>query len=85
MYYNLIVNPGDKPTEMQCDLCGGIYDTSPFANMLGNGELAYSSINVHEHKYNLCPKCSYKLHNWLQENKNTNLGKIIPMMERRKR
>ena len=83
--YGEFVNPNDKPKELQCDLCGDVYDTSPFANMLGNGELAYSKIRIWELEYDLCPVCTYKLHCWLEENKNTNLGKIIPMIERRKR
>ena len=83
--YGEFVNPGDKPKEMLCDLCGDIYDVTPFANMLGNGELAYTTIQVYENKYNLCPVCTYKLHNWLHENKNTNLGDIISIEDRRKK
>lgn len=53
----------------QCDRCGEIYDTSPWANMFGDGVLAYSNINVWEENYDLCPKCSRLLHNWLNEPK----------------
>lgn len=42
----------------KCDKCGIVYDTSPFANMLGNGELAYSKIKIYGDKYDLCPKCT---------------------------
>lgn len=42
----------------KCDKCGEIYDTSPFANILGNGEFAYSKIEIYGDKYDLCPKCT---------------------------
>lgn len=45
----------------KCDKCGMVYDTSPFTNMLGNGELDYSQIEIYGDKYDLCPGCTSKL------------------------
>lgn len=53
----------------KCDKCGDLYDTSPFANMLGDGELAYSRIEIHGDKYDLCPKCTYEIYKLLHREK----------------
>ena len=55
----------------KCDKCGIDYDTSPFANMLGNGENAYSRIEIYGDKYDLCPKCTYEIY-WMIKMKGAN-------------
>lgn len=45
----------------KCDKCGFVYDVSPFSNMLANGELAYSQIEIYGDKYDLCPECTDEL------------------------
>lgn len=45
----------------KCDMCDKIYDTSPFACMLGNGERADAQIEIHGDTYHLCPKCTYEI------------------------
>lgn len=45
-----------------CDKCNNRYDASPFVNMLGNGELAYSKIRLYGDEYNLCPNCTKEIH-----------------------
>lgn len=54
----------------KCDKCGGIYDTSPFANMCGNGELTYSRITLYGDKYDLCPKCTGEIYKLVTKNGN---------------
>ena len=55
----------EMKTFKRCDKCGDVYDTSPFHNMLGNGELAYSSIEIYGHNYDLCPKCTNELYEFI--------------------
>ena len=50
----------------KCDRCGTIYNTAPFANMLGNGERADSQIEINGDKYDLCPTCTNKIYMFLQ-------------------
>lgn len=45
----------------KCDRCSKFYDVSPFACMLANGERADSKIEIYGEKYDLCPKCTYKI------------------------
>lgn len=56
----------DLKNMKKCDKCGDVYDVSPFANMTGNGELAYSKIEIYGDKYDLCPKCTYKIYDWVR-------------------
>lgn len=56
----------DLKNYRKCDKCRKLYDISPFANMLGNGELAYSKIEVFGDRYDLCPKCTNDLHKFLK-------------------
>lgn len=49
-----------------CSTCRKIYDTSPLVNMLCNGALKYSSISIYGDTYNLCPKCTSKLYNFIE-------------------
>lgn len=51
----------------KCDRCGELYDVSPFACMLSNGERADSQIEIHGDKYDLCPKCTYKIWEFLHK------------------
>lgn len=46
----------------KCNKCGVVYDISSFSNMLGNGELAYSKIEIYGDKYDLCPKCTEEIY-----------------------
>ena len=55
-----------------CDRCNFGYKTGPFENMMGNGELSYTKINVYGDVYNLCPSCTSILYNWLHEKENLN-------------
>ncbi len=53
----------------KCDKCGELYDVSPFACMLGNGERADSKLEIYEYKYDLCPKCTYKIWEFVTQNR----------------
>lgn len=55
----------------KCDKCGIIYNTNAFANMLGNGELAYSQIEIYGDKYDLCPGCTREIYKLLHPKQNT--------------
>ena len=57
-------------TAEQCTICKKLYNTSPFANMSGDGELLYSHINIYGTNYNLCPKCTWELYKFLEAEKN---------------
>lgn len=50
----------------KCDKCGVIFDTSPFANMCGNGENAYSRIELYGDKYDLCPRCTHEIYQMIK-------------------
>lgn len=52
----------DLKNHRKCDKCGELYDTSPFANMCADGELAYSSIEIYGDRYDLCPKCTCEIY-----------------------
>lgn len=56
----------DLKNYRKCDKCGKLYDISPFSNMLGNGELAYSGVGVYGDRYDLCPKCTHELYEFLK-------------------
>lgn len=56
----------DLKNHRKCDKCRRLYDISPFANMLGNGELAYSRIEIYGDKYDLCPKCTDEVYRLLK-------------------
>lgn len=56
----------DLKNYRKCDKCRKLYDISPFANMLGNGELAYSGVEVYGDRYDLCPKCMHELYEFLK-------------------
>ena len=58
-----------KPRKQICYKCHSSYDTGPFENMMGNGELAYSEINLYGDKYNLCPSCTKEIYVWLNTRK----------------
>lgn len=45
----------------KCDKCGKLYNTSPFSCMSCNGERTDSTIKIHGDNYDLCPKCTYKI------------------------
>ena len=49
-----------------CDMCQILFNTGPFENMMGNGDLLYSRIQVWDKTVDLCPSCSEKLYKWLQ-------------------
>lgn len=70
----------------KCDRCGKIFDVSPFACMLGNGERADASIEIHGDKYDLCPKCTYKIWEFLNEHKNVpnKNGKVVNIASKRR-
>ena len=50
----------------KCDKCGELFDTSPFSNMCADGESAYSSIEIYGDRYDLCPKCTHRIYNWIK-------------------
>lgn len=52
----------DKCSYKRCDKCGEFYEVSPFHNMLANGELAYSQIELYGDKFCLCPKCTNEIY-----------------------
>lgn len=52
----------------KCNKCGEIYNGSPFACMLGNGEQADSQIEIYGDKYDLCPKCTHKIWEFITQN-----------------
>lgn len=49
----------------KCDICGSIYDTSSFANMMGNGCNSYSRIVIYGNAYDCCPECTNEIYNFL--------------------
>lgn len=51
----------------KCDKRGELFDTPPFANMCVDGELAYSSIEIYGDRYDLCPKCTWKIYKSIRE------------------
>lgn len=53
----------------KCDKCGKVYDVTPFANMLANGENAYSQIEIYGDEYDLCPGCTSELWESMQNRK----------------
>ena len=63
----------DNEVKMQkyikCNKCSKIYDVSPFANMLGNGELAYSKLTLYGDKYHLCPACTRQIYSLIKGEK----------------
>lgn len=58
-----------------CDKCNKKYDVSPFVNMLGNGELAYSKISLYGDSYNLCPSCTKEIYSLINSSKNNSVVK----------
>lgn len=50
----------------KCDKCGNIFSTAPFENMCADGESTYSSIEIYGDRYDLCPKCTWEIHNLIK-------------------
>lgn len=59
----------DINNHKKCDLCHKTYEVSPFANMNANGTYAYTTIEVYDEKYDLCPYCTSQLEAWLKSKK----------------
>lgn len=57
------------------DICGKIYDTSPFRNMMGNGENFYSRIMIYGNTYDCCPKCTNEVYDFLLQSTIKKLNK----------
>ena len=70
--YSMVVILMEMNNLKYCDKCGDIYDISPFHNMLGNGEIAYSRIKVYGNDYDLCPQCTNKLYKFIKSDMEKN-------------
>ena len=66
-------------TYEKCRRCNEAYDVSPFACMRANGERSDATVEVYGDKYNLCPKCTSKLYDFihnLEKPRNVNVKEI---------
>lgn len=52
---------------VNCRRCRELFCIEPFHNMLANGELKYSHITLYGEEFNLCPKCTNKIYNFIIE------------------
>lgn len=53
----------------KCNKCGAKYMEGPFINMDSGGERTSSTVEIYGEFYDLCPECTAKLYDFINEKK----------------